>query len=306
MIKTILITGGTGLVGTHLVEVLISRGYKINLLIRREPKFARVGVKTFKYDVYKRQIDKECIIGADAIIHLAGEDISSRRWTDERKQQIRESRTESIRMIYELLRKTKNQISHIISASAVGYYGDRGDEILVEESLPAKDFLAETCIQWEQAVDEGNQFGLRIVKLRTGLILDSKKGALVEMSRPLRTGFGTILGSGNQWISWIHIKDVVNMYIFALENEDMRGAYNMAAPNPVTNEAMTHAIAKAMNRSVWFVHVPAFTLKLAMGEMSKLVLGSTRVSPDKIIRSGFKFAYPKLEDALNEIYQTSA
>ena len=305
MIKTILLTGGTGLVGNKLVEMLISRGYKINLLIRREPKFAKAGVKTFKYDVYKHQIDKECIIGVDAIIHLAGEDIGSRRWTDERKQQIRESRTESIRMIYDLLRKTKNQVGHVISASAVGYYGNPGDEILVEESLPAKDFLAETCIQWEQAVDEGNQFGLRIVKLRTGLILDSKKGALVEMSKPLKMGLGTILGSGNQWISWIHIKDVVNMYIFALENEDMRGPYNMAAPNPVSNEVMTHAIAKAMNRSVWFVHVPAFTLKLAMGEMSKLVLGSTRVSPDKIIRSGFKFAYPKLEEALNEIYQTN-
>ena len=306
MIKTILITGGTGLVGNKLVEILLLKGYKIHLLIRGNPKIVRTEVRTFKYDVYKREIDSQCIIGVDSIIHLAGEDIGSRRWTVERKQQIRESRTESMRMIYDLIRKKKNQVSHIISASAIGFYGDRGEEVLIEDSLPAKDFLSETCIEWEQAVDEGIELGLRIVKLRSGIILDGKDGALIQMAKPLKMGLGTILGPGSQWVSWIHIVDVVSMYIYALENENIIGIYNMASPFPVSNSSLTHAIAAAMKRSVYYFHIPEFALKLAMGEMSILALGSTRVSPDKVIRAGFQFAYPNIEDALKEIYKINA
>lgn len=302
MIKTILITGGTGLVGEKLVEMLLHRGYKIHLLTRGNSKSLRTDVRTFKWDIYKREIDKQCIAGVDAIIHLAGEEIGSNRWTGDRKQQIIESRTESIRMIYDLIRKTKNQVGHIISASAIGFYGARGGELLSEDSLPGKDFLAETCIEWEQAVDEGLELGLRIVKLRCGIILDAKGGALNQMTKPLKMGFGTILGSGTQWVSWIHIRDALDMYIFALENEKMKGVYNAAAPDAVSNTNMTHAIAAAMHISVWFFHVPEFVLKLAMGEMSILALGSSRVSPDKVIREGFEFAYPNIEGALNEIY----
>lgn len=303
MIKTILITGGTGLVGKKLVKLLVQKGYKINLLVRKIGKRNEIaGVRTFIWDIYKREIDKECIQDADAIIHLAGEEIAGKRWTEERKRQIIESRTESIRMIYDLMLKNKNQINHIISASAIGYYGNRGDELLTESSLPYKNFLSETCIAWEEAVDEGEKLGLRIVKLRTGIILDSKGGALPQMAKPVKFGLGVILGSGSQWVSWIHVKDVLQIYTYALENENIKGVYNMVAPEPVNFDTMTHAIAKGMKKSSLFFHVPELVLKVAIGEMSMMVLESTKVSSDKLEKAGYIFEYPNIQEALNEIY----
>lgn len=302
MIKTILISGGTGLVGKQLVALLLSKGYKIHLLTRGREKPENPGLRIFKWDIYKREIDPECITGVDAIIHLAGEDIGSKRWTDERKIQIIESRTESIRMIYDLIRDTKNQVYHVVSASAIGFYGSRGDDLLKEHSLPAKDFLAETVIKWEEAVDEGANQGIRIVKLRSGIILAAEGGLLVQIDRLVKFGLGVIAGSGKQWISWIHIQDAINMYVFALEDNEMNGVYNMAAPSPVTNTMLTHAIAKAMNKSPLFIRAPQFALKMALGEMSILALGSTKVSSSKIIQAGFNFQFPDVETALEEIY----
>lgn len=304
MIKTILITGGTGLVGKQLVKLLVKKGYKINLLVRKSgEKIEIAGVKTFIWDIYKREIDKECIQDADAIIHLAGEEIAGKRWTDERKRQIIESRTESIRMIYDLMLKNKNQVNHIISASAIGYYGNRGNELLTESSLPFKNFLAETCVAWEEAVDEGEKLGLRIVKLRTGIILDSKGGALPQMAKPVKFGLGVILGSGSQWVSWIHVMDVLQIYTYALENENIKGVYNMVAPEPITFDTMTHAIAKGMKKSSLFFHVPSLFLKVALGEMSMMVLESTKVSSEKLEKAGYIFQYPNIQNALNEIYK---
>ncbi len=302
MIKTILITGGTGLVGKQLVSLLLSKGYKIHLLARGRSKSANPRLRIFKWEVYKRQIDPECIIGVDAVIHLAGEEIASKRWTDDRKAQIIESRTESIRLIYKLLSENRNQVAHVVSASAVGYYGSRGDDILTEESLPSKDFLAETCIEWEDAVDEGYKLGLRIIKLRSGIILAAEGGFLKQMEKPLRLGLGIILSRGSQWISWIHIQDALDMYIFALENEQINGVYNMNAPTPVTNDQITHAIASAIKKYPIYFHLPGNLLKLALGEMSILALGSTKASSAKIIRAGFNFRYPDIEAALKEIY----
>lgn len=304
MIKTILITGGTGFVGKELVKLLLQKGYKVNLLIRHELKgIENRNLKTFKWDIYKGEIDKDCIQGADAIIHLAGEEIAAKRWTEERKQQIIESRTKSIRMIYDLLRKNKNQVNHIVSASAVGYYGDRGIEILVEESLPSKDFLAETCIAWEEAIDEGEKLGLRIVKLRSGIILGSGGGVLPQMSKPMNFGFGVIPGSGRQWVSWIHFQDALGIYTYALENENLKGVYNMVSPEAVTMEKMLRSMAAAMKRSPLFVHAPEFALKIAMGEMSLMVLESTKVSSEKLKKSGYDFEYPTIKEAMDEIYK---
>lgn len=302
MIKTILISGGTGLVGKQLVALLLSKGYKIHLLIRGREKSDNSGISLFKWDVYKGLIDPECIIGVDAVIHLAGENIGSKRWTDERKAQLLESRTESIRLIYKLIRENKNQVGHVISSSAVGFYGSRGNEILIEESLPAKDFLAETCIEWENAVDEGIKLGLRVVKLRSGIILAAEGGLLRQMEKPIKLGLGLILGSGNQWISWIHIQDAIDLYVFALENEEMKGIYNITAPSPLTNSRLTMAIATALKKFPLYFHLPARALKLVLGEMSILALGSTRVSSSKVIWAGFNFRYPDIESALNEIY----
>ena len=307
MIKTILISGGTGFLGKGLVNLLLNKEYNINLLVRHEPDgIKNPNLRTFKWDVYNGEIDQDCIHNVDTIIHLAGEEIAAKRWTEERKHQIVVSRTKSIRMIYDLMRKTKNQVNHVISASAVGYYGDRGNEFLTEESLPSKDFLAETCIAWEEAVDEGHKLGLRIVKLRSGIILAKNGGVLSQMDKPIRFGMGVIPGSGNQWVSWIHYVDALNVYDFILENENLKGVFNLVAPRPVTLEVMTRSIASAMNKSPLFIHTPAFAMKIAIGEMSIMALESTKVSPEKLTNSGYTFKYPSMEEALAEIYTTTS
>ncbi len=302
MIRTILITGGTGLIGRQLVAALVEKSYTIHLLIRGEAKLESPKIKNFKWDIHSREIDPLCIQDVDAIIHLAGENVGEKRWIEERKREIVESRTESIRMIYGLMRKNKHKIEHVISASGVGYYGDRRDEVLREESLPSKDFLAETCIEWEDAVDEGEKLGLRIVKLRTGIVLDKQGGALPQMARAIQFGAGAIPGKGTQWVSWIHIHDVINIYIWALENQQVRGIYNMAAPEPARLETLMRSIAKASGRKALFFKVPAFAIKIAAGEMSEMALSSTRVTADKLQKSGYSFEYESLLPALENLY----
>lgn len=215
-----------------------------------------------------------------------------------------ESRTESIRMIYDLMRKNKNQVNHVISASAVGYYGDRGNELLIETSLPSKDFLAETCIAWEEAVDEGEKLGVRIVKLRSGIVLDKKGGVLPQLDKPLKFGLGIIPGEGSQWVSWIHLQDAVSVYTYALENENMKGAYNMVAPEPVTLEHLSRSIAGSMKKSPLYLHIPKFALKVGIGEMSMMVLESTKASSEKLNRIGYNFEFADIEQATSEIYDS--
>jgi uncharacterized protein (TIGR01777 family) len=298
--QSILITGGTGLLGTQLTDALIIKGHHVSHLSRRPGSNAVV--KTFLWDINKGSIDPACIEGIDTIIHLAGEGIAEKKWSDERKKQLIESRTKSIGLIYDLLRAKPHTVKHIISASATGYYSDRGDELLTETSPPAHDFLADCCIQWEAAIDEGANLGLRILKFRTGVVLTPYGGALPQMAMPIKLFAGSALGSGKQWIPWIHHRDVVNMYLMGIENESLSGVYNMVAPNPVTNAQLTKAIAKQLHRPLWAPRVPAFVLKLLLGEMSLVVLGSTKVSAAKIEGAGFKFAYPDVEGALREIY----
>ena len=298
--KTILLTGGTGLIGSNLTKLLLSDGYEVHHLSRR--KTPMLGAKTFYWDVAKGEIDDECVNGIDAIIHLAGEGIADKTWTPQRKKAITESRTESIRLIYGLLKKKKNKVKSIISASAIGYYSDRGDELLNEDSDPGNDFLANCCTKWEAAADEGKQLGFQVVKFRTGVVLGNR-GALAKMAAPIKWGVGSPLGSGKQWIPWIHLQDVIDMYRFAIENENISGVYNMVAPNPVTNKQLTKAIAKQLHRPLWLPKVPAFVLKLLLGEMSTIVLGSTNVSAQKIKDAGFKFRFPYVAEALKEIYE---
>ena len=296
----ILITGGTGLLGKQLTDALIIKGHNVSHLSRKPGNNA--AVKTFLWDVNKGTIAPECIDGIDTIIHLAGEGIAAKKWSQERKKQLVESRTQSVALIYNLLRSKLHTVKHIISASATGYYSDRGDELLTETSPPAHDFLGECCILWEKAVDEGAELGLRVVKFRTGVVLTPQGGALPLMALPVKLFVGSALGSGKQWIPWIHHQDVVDMYLFAVENENLSGVYNMAAPNPVTNLELTRAIAKQLHRPLWAPRVPGFALKLLMGEMSTIVLGSTKVSAAKIEGAGFKFGFPDVEGALREMY----
>ncbi|RYE37075.1 MAG: TIGR01777 family protein [Sphingobacteriaceae bacterium] len=297
--KHILITGGSGLVGKHLTMLLLDKGYTVSHLSRKEAKNSQV--KTFLWDVNKGEIDPDCIITVDIIIHLAGAGIADGRWTDERKKEIISSRTKSIELIYSLLKKKPHQVKKVISASATGYYSDRGDELLTEQSPSTVDFLGRCCTYWEQAVDKGEALGLEILKFRTGVVLTDEGGALKQLALPIKFGFGAALGSGRQWIPWIHLQDVIDMYLFGIENQ-INGVYNMVAPNPVTNFKLTVAAATQLNRPLWLPKVPAFTLKLAFGEMSAVVLGSTRVSAEKIEQAGFHFKFPTIKEALREIY----
>jgi uncharacterized protein (TIGR01777 family) len=297
--KHILLTGGTGLIGSNLTKQLLDKGYRVSHLSRSSPKGSQV--KTFLWDIDKGEIDEHCIDSVDMVVHLAGAGIADKRWTDKRKKEIIDSRTKSIALIYSLISHKKHQISSIISASAIGYYSNRGDELMTETSPPSNDFMAKCCIEWEAAVDKGKQLGLRVVKFRTGVVL-ANGGALSKMAMPVKLYVGSPLGNGRQWVPWIHWQDVINMYFYGIENNNVEGVFNMVAPNPVTNKQLTQAIAGQLHKPLWLPSVPAFFLTLLMGEMSTIILGSTKVSAQKIEDAGFKFKYPGITSALKNIY----
>jgi uncharacterized protein (TIGR01777 family) len=259
-------------------------------------------VKTFLWDVPNGKIDEQCIDSVDIVMHLAGSAIADGRWSDKRKKEIIESRTKSIELVYSLIKNRPNKVNSIISAAAIGYYGDRADELLTEESDPGNGFMPECCVAWEKAIDEGKSLGLRIVKLRTGVVLDKRGGALPQMAMPVKLFAGAAFGNGRQWIPWIHWQDAVDMYLYAVSNINLSGIYNMVAPNPVTNKQLMQAIARRLHKPLWPINVPAFVFKLLLGEMSIIVLGSTRVSAQKAQEDGFVFKYPGLTETLKQIY----
>jgi uncharacterized protein (TIGR01777 family) len=301
MSKHILITGGTGLIGKKLTKRLLENGYAVSHLSRSPGTDAKVA--TYLWDVNKGEIDEHCIDGVDTIIHLAGAGIADERWTEKRKKEIIDSRTKSIALVYQVLKNKQHNVTTVISASGVGYYSDRGDDIMTETCAPAHDFMGKCCVEWENAVFEGEKLGLRVVIFRTGVVLSTKGGALPKLGAPIKFGLGAALGSGKQWVPWIHERDVVYMYLFALTHPELSGVYNMAAPNPATNKQLTKAIADVLNRPFWLPNVPAFALKMALGEMSTVVLGSTNTSAKKIKAAGFSFSYPELNAALKDIYK---
>jgi len=302
MAKKILITGATGLVGTELKKHLISKGYEVNTLSRKKDN----NPNNFVWDVYKGTIDADCLNGVDAIIHLAGEPVADKKWTDERKKQIIDSRVKSTELLFKTIKsKPDNQLKSFISASAVGFYGDCGDEILTEESPNGYGFLAECCKLWEDAIDQGKKLSLRIVKLRTGIVLSNHGGALPQLDKPVKLFAGAALGTGKQWTPWLHIDDMVEMYIEAIENLKMENCYNACAPFPVTNKALTKAIAKHLHRPVWPIKIPKKALELLLGERVEAVLMSNNTSAQKILDAGFKFKFTHLEDALKDLYTPS-
>jgi uncharacterized protein (TIGR01777 family) len=300
MEKQVLITGATGMIGKTLVNALLQKGYKVSILSRRLQPMQNVNV--FLWNVENQTIDTECFRGVTSIIHLAGENVAAGKWTDARKKQILDSRVKSTKLLYQGLSATNHQVSSIVSASAVGYYGDRSDEILTESAKEGTGFLADCCVQWEDAINEGEQLNLRVVKLRTGVVLDKNDGALPVMAKPIQFFLAAPLGTGKQWVPWIHITDLVNMYMEALE-KPISGNFNACAPNPATNKTLTTELAKAFNRPVWPIHVPAGVIKTLMGEMSEVVLASTNCSAQKILDTGFKFKYNRLQEALLDIYK---
>lgn len=300
MAKKILITGATGLVGSALKKLLLSKNYDVNTLSRKPENEANA----YKWDVYKQEIDSRCLDGVEAIVHLAGEGVANKNWTEERKQQIIDSRVKSTELLYKTIAANKNhQVKSFISSSAVGYYGDCGDEILTEDSANGFGFLAKCCYLWEKSVDEGKKHSLRVVKVRTGIVLSKNGGALPQLDLPVKLFAGSAIGTGKQWVPWLHIEDMVAIYFEALENTKMEGSYNACAPFPVTNKGLTQAIAKQLHRPFWPIKVPKKALEILMGERTEAILMSSNTSAQKLLDAGYIFKYTQLKDALKNIYK---
>ena len=297
--KNILIAGGTGLVGTHLSRLLRGQGYTVSHLSRHADPDAKF--PTFAWQPDKGTYDKKAFDNVDAVINLAGAGIVDKRWTADRKKIIIESRTTSNALIAKFLQKEKHTIKAYISASAIGFYADRGTSLMTEKDGAGKGFLAESTVAWENAIDEVRKTGIRTVALRIGIVLSTEGGALPEMLKPFLVRTGVYFGNGEQYLSWIHIDDLCRMFQFALDQDNMSGIYNAVAPNPMTNFAFTQAIAKAKGGGYLLLPAPAFTLRLAMGEMADTVLGSTKVSSQKIENQGFTFIYTDALSALQSL-----
>lgn len=296
--KTILITGPSGLIGTRLTELLVHRGDKVVHLSRSK---SQSDIPCFVWDVKNQTMEAEALQGVDSIVHLAGAAVVDERWTTSRKREILESRTLSTKLLADELKKARHSVRSFISASAIGYYGFIKDEIFTEESPPGNDFLANVTHQWERAADQVATSGVRLVKLRIGIVLSDKSGALQEMATPVRYFVGAPLGSGRQIVSWIHLDDVCSMFIKAIDDASMQGAYNAVAPNPVTNGELTRAIGKALHKPVFLPPVPAFVLKMILGEMAEIVVNGGRVSAAKIQLAGYTFKYPHVGEALDDL-----
>jgi uncharacterized protein (TIGR01777 family) len=304
---TVLITGGTGLVGRALSRLLTEVGYRVIILSRHKPTASENELISYaQWDVPRQTIDVEALQQADYIVHLAGANVGDKRWTSSRKKEILNSRVQSAALLYGSLEKYPNKVRKIISASATGYYGEDRGHAFVETDAPATDFLGATCVAWEESVLKMKQLGKKIVILRTGITLSIEGGALKEFYKPLRFGFATILGNGEQYISWIHIHDLVRLYLSAIVDHDLEGTFNAVAPNPVQHKELVMTMAQvAKGKSFISVHVPAFALKIGLGEMSIEVLKSCTASADKIQKTGFVFSYPTIKGAMEQIFTTS-
>jgi uncharacterized protein (TIGR01777 family) len=305
---TVLITGGTGVIGKNLTGHLTAKGYDV-IILSRENIVSPVSeqVTYALWDINKNKIDEKAIAKADYIIHLAGAGVADKRWTKKRKNEIIDSRVKSSELLVKALKEIDNKVKAVISASAIGWYGEddfniNGKDGFKETATPSRDFLGQTCKQWEQSLEPVTELNKRLVKLRTGIVLSIGKGALSEFIKPLRFGIAPILGSGKQIISWIHIDDLSRLYIAAIENENLSGVYNAVAPSPVSNKELILQLATIKRGSFFIpVYVPSFILKLVLGEMSTEVLKSAKVSCDKIKKAGFTFLYPSIGAALKQL-----
>lgn len=304
--STILITGGTGLIGSALSAALLQRGHHVIILTRNISNYKRKTINDKLdyaiWDIQNQTIDIEAVSKADYIVHLAGASVAEKRWTVKRKNEIRDSRTRSSALLVKALTENKHHVKAVISASGIGWYGESDKNFFTESDPHAKDFLGETCSQWEASIDPVQDIGIRLVKLRTGIVLSNEGGALKEFKKPVRFGIATILGSGRQIVSWIHMDDLVRIYMDAMENESMTGVYNAVAPETVTNKNLVLTIAKAW-RGKFFIpfRVPTFMLKIILGEMSIEVLKSANVSSNKLRSAGFIFQYPTLASAIGQL-----
>jgi uncharacterized protein (TIGR01777 family) len=292
----ILISGASGLVGTHLIPTLKAKGHEIFRLVRKTPKAA----DEIQWDSEKGfgEGERAKLENFDAVVHLAGDNVASENWSEEKKRKIRDSRVVGTRVLVDALKTLENPPKIMVSASATGFYGSREDEILTEDSASGTGFLAEVCTAWENESIKAEEFGARVVMPRIGIVLAKDGGALEKMLTPFKFGVGGRIGSGKQWMSWIALEDLIRVIHFALENEDLRGAVNATAPNPVTNEEFTRTFGKVLHRPT-ILPVPEFAIKLMFGEMGEtLLLEGARVVPKRLPENGFEFKFTNLEEAM--------
>ena len=301
MSQTVLITGGTGFIGRRLTTLLQAAGYQVSLLSRSKKTISNVTV--YQWDVQKGHIDPQAIATADHIIHLAGEGVADERWTDKRKDEILNSRVQPTELLAQALRKNKHHVNSFVGASAIGFYGaDTGDRPLTETSEGASDFLAQVVRAWERAEDEVAALGVRTVKIRIGVVLMANGGALPKLAQPIRLGAGAPIGSGQQYVSWIHLDDLCRIIIQGLTDNSWQGIYNGVAPNPVTNETMTRAIAQVLHRPILLPNIPSFAIKLLYGEMGSVVTGGNYVLNKRIAEeTSFQYQYSDLTNALEDL-----
>jgi len=304
----ILVSGSTGFLGSSLIDVLEREGHTILRLMRPDTRKGDANsarAQTVRWDPVRGEFDAVAAEGADALVHLAGASIADGRWNAARKNLLRTSRIEATRHLIGALSKLQRPPRVIVASSAIGYYGNRGDETLTESSAPGGDFLSALCREWEVETARGTEFSARVVMLRFGVILAAHGGALPRMALPFKMGAGGRLGSGRQWMSWLTLPEAVGMIRFALSNSGLVGPANAVAPKPIQNADFTRILAKALHRPALFP-APAFALRLAMGEMADaLLLVSQRVKPSKLEQAGYRFAQPELAAALTAIYHKS-
>jgi len=295
--SSVLITGGSGLVGRYLTSALLNSGYKVSHLSRKANQFGKVRV--FRWDPEKGILDPIALEGVDYIIHLAGANIGEKRWSKSRKDEIVRSREESSKLLYDVVKNNNIQLKAFISASAVGYYGSvTNEKIFKEEDAAATDFLGNTCRLWEEGADLFASSGIRTVKIRTAVVLEKSDSALSKIMMPAKFGFLVQTGNGSQYMPWIHITDLCNIYIKAIEDQQMNGAYNAVSPQHVSHKEFIKTLAKVMGKPVFPVAVPGFILRAVLGEMSDVVLKGSRVSSEKLTGSGYVFSNPELIAAL--------
>lgn len=294
----LLVTGASGFIGTALCQQLLERGHTLTLLTRHKPPEADTGVKRWLHWTpgTLRDWDTE-LDGADGVINLAGEPIADKKWTATQRRRIEKSRVDATHVLVQGCAKAKQKPKFLINASAVGYYGPHGDELVTEETPPGKDFLSLLCRNWEEEALRAERFGMRVVRLRTGIVLGPGGGALEKMVPPFKWFSGGPLGSGKQWMSWIHLADHVRLILHIIDNHQAAGPINATAPNPVRNKEFSRALGKVLHRPSW-MPVPGFVLRIGLGEMAEMLLTGQRVVPAAAQKLGFEFHYPNLLEAL--------
>lgn len=300
MKKRVLISGGTGLVGKHLSQQLLNKNYEVAVLSRSQKTASKI--KYYQWNIEENWVEPEAIATADYIIHLAGSSINAKSWNKKTKQNILESRVKSTQLLVNAMQTQQNQIKAFVASSAVGFYGMQvSQKEFTEQDNAGNDFLAKVCVAWENEILKAKETTIRTAILRTGVVLAKNGGALNEMKKPIHFGLASGLGSGKQFVPWIHIDDLCALYIYALENKHFNQIYNAVAPQHCTNNQLMKQLAQAMNKPFFMPNVPAFVLKTLLGEKANLVLTGNKVSAQKIIDNGFNFQYLTLKNALKSL-----